>query len=60
MKLGQEYLFQTFQKWSCCFCGGTAEEWWVSWQKLELGPLSENGNSLVFNRFLFINIQIVL
>lgn len=18
--------------------GGTAEEWWVSWQKLELGP----------------------
>lgn len=43
MKLGQEYLFQTFQKWSCCFCGGAAEEWWVSWQNLELEPFEENG-----------------
>ena len=45
LKLGQEHLVQMFQGWSCCFCGGAAEEWWVGRQDLELGLFggTENG-----------------
>lgn len=45
LQLGQEHLVRMFQGWSCCSCGGAAEERWVSQQDLELGLLggTENG-----------------